>query len=123
MKKIISVICVVLMLVSVLSLSACSGSSLDGTYKLVEMTSGGQDMTSYLSMLGDVILTIQGDKASIELSGETTQLTVDSKNSAFIDVEGDSTPFTVEGTRLTMESSQSDSKMVFEKQTATADSK
>ena len=123
MKKIISVVCVVLMIFSVLSLSACSGNSLEGTYKLVEMTSGGQDMTSYLSMLGDVILTIKGDKATIDIGGETTQLTVDSKNSAFVDEEGESTPFTFEDNKLTMSSSESDSKMVFEKQTATADSK
>ena len=125
MKRTISIICAVLMLISVLSLTACSGSGskLDGTYKLVEMSSGGQDMTSYLSMIGDVYLTIEGDKATIELGGETTNLKVDQKNSAFVDEAGDSTPITVEGDRITMENPESESKMVFEKTTATADSK
>lgn len=122
MKKIISVVCIVMMLVGVMSLAACSG-GLDGTYNLVEMSSGGQDMTSYLSMIGDVVLTIKGDKATIELGGETTELTVDTKNSVFKDETGESTPFTVEGDRLTMENPESNSKMVFEKQKATADSK
>ena len=112
------------MLISVLCLTACSGGSkLDGSYKLVEMSSGGQDMTSYLNMIGDVYLVIEGEKATIELGGETTQLKVDAKNSAFIDEAGDSTPITIEGDRITMENPESQSKMVFEKTTATADSK
>lgn len=124
MKRTVSIICAVLMLISVLCLTACSGGSkLDGSYKLVEMSSGGQDMTSYLNMIGDVYLVIEGEKATIELGGETTQLKVDAKNSAFIDEEGDSTPITIEGDRITMENPESQSKMVFEKSTATADSK
>jgi len=124
MKRTVSIICAVLMLISVLCLTACSGGSkLDGTYKLIEMSSGGQDMTSYLNMIGDVYLVIEGEKATIELGGETTQLKVDAKNSAFIDEAGDSTPITIEGDRITMENPESQSKMVFEKSTATADSK
>jgi len=124
MKRTVSIICAVLMLISVLCLTACSGGSkLDGTYKLIEMSSGGQDMTSYLNMIGDVYLVIEGEKATIELGGETTQLKVDAKNSAFIDEAGDSTPITIEGDRITMENPESQSKMVFEKTTATADSK
>ena len=124
MKRTVSIICAVLMLISVLCLTACSGGSkLDGSYKLVEMSSGGQDMTSYLNMIGDVYLVIEGEKATIELGGETTQLKVDAKNSAFIDEAGDSTPITIEGDRITVENPESQSKMVFEKTTATADSK
>lgn len=124
MKRTVSIICAVLMLISLLCLTACSGGSkLDGSYKLVEMSSGGQDMTSYLNMIGDVYLVIEGEKATIELGGETTQLKVDAKNSAFIDEAGDSTPITIEGDRITMENPESQSKMVFEKSTATADSK
>lgn len=124
MKRTVSIICAVLMLISVLCFTACSGGSkLDGSYKLVEMSSGGQDMTSYLNMIGDVYLVIEGEKATIELGGETTQLKVDAKNSAFIDEAGDSTPITIEGDRITMENPESQSKMVFEKSTATADSK
>ena len=124
MKRTVSIICAVLMLISVLCLTACSGGSkLDGSYKLVEMSSGGQDMTSYLNMIGDVYLVIEGEKATIELGGETTQLKVDAKNSAFIDEAGDSTPITIEGDRITMENPESQSKMVFEKSTATADPK
>ena len=124
MKRTVSIICAVLMLISVLCLTACSGGSkLDGSYKLVEMSSGGQDMTSYLNMIGDVYLVIEGEKATIELGGETTQLKVDAKNSAFIDEAGDSTPITIEGDRITMENPESQSKMVFEKTKATADSK
>lgn len=124
MKRTVSIICAVLMLISVLCLTACSGGSkLDGSYKLVEMSSGGQDMTSYLNMIGDVYLVIEGEKATIELGGETTQLKVDAKNSAFIDEAGDATPITIEGDRITMENPESQSKMVFEKSTATADSK
>ena len=124
MKRTVSIICAVLMLISVLCLTACSGGSkLDGSYKLVEMSSGGQDMTSYLNMIGDVYLVIEGEKATIELGGETTQLKVDAKNSAFIDEAGDSTPITIEGDRITMENPESQSKLGFEKSTATADSK
>ena len=124
MKRTVSIICAVLMLISVLCLTACSGGSkLDGSYKLVEMSSGGQDMTSYLNMIGDVYLVIEGEKATIELGGETRQLKVDANNSAFIDEAGDSTPITIEGDRITMENPESQSKMVFEKTTATADSK
>ena len=123
MKKLICVICVVLMLFCAVTLTACSGNNgLNGTYKLVELTSGGQDMTSYLSTLGDVFLTIDGNKATIELNGETSKLTVNPQKMVFIDETGEETIFTVEGNRLSMENTESNSKMVFEKQTATADS-
>lgn len=125
MKKTVSVICVVLVLALALSLAACgssgSGSSggggkdYSGTYKLVEITAGGQDMSSYLGLVGSVTLTIEGDKATLKMGEDTTQMTVDSK-AMTISSDGSASPFTFEDNKLTMQEKDSDTKMVFEKQ-------
>lgn len=122
MKKTIAIVCAVLVLA--FCLTACGGKGdISGTYKLVEMTSQGQDMTSYLEIVGEVLLIISGDKAQITMGGETTTMTVDTSKGILQDSTGASTPYTIEGNRLTMENTTSQSKMVFEKITSTQDSK
>ena len=114
MKKAVSVICVVLVLALALSLTAC-GKDYSGTYKLVEITDSGQDMTSYLSSVGDVTLVIEGEKATLKMGEESTQMAVDTKTMT-ISSEGSAAPFTFEDNKLIMMEKNSDTKMVFEKQ-------
>lgn len=121
MKKTFSVICVVLVLALTLSLAACGGSGsgggkdYSGTYKLIEITAGGKDMSSYLDLVGDVTLTIEGDKATMKMGEDTSEMTVDSK-AMTISSDGSASPFTVEDNKLTLAENNSDTKMVFEKQ-------
>ena len=118
MKKTVSVICVVLVLALTLSLAACgSGGERDfsGTYNLVEITASGQDMTSYLSSIGDVTLVIQGDKATLKMGEETTVMIIDPK-AMTISSEGSTSPFKYENNKLILEEKKSDTRMVFEKQ-------
>ena len=119
MKKTVSLICVVLVLALALSLAACGGSSggkdYSGTYKLVKITAAGKDMTSYLNLVGDVTLTIEGDKATMKMGEDITEMTVDSK-AMTISSDGAASPFTFEDNTLTLEEKGSDTKMVFEKQ-------
>ncbi|MBQ6498901.1 MAG: hypothetical protein IJI48_03265 [Ruminococcus sp.] len=114
MKKTVSIICVVLVLALALSLTAC-GKDYSGTYKLVEISAAGQDMTSYLNKIGDVTLVIEGEKATLKMGKESTQMTVDSK-AMTISSDGSAAPFTFEDNKLIMTEKNSDTKMVFEKQ-------
>ena len=119
MKKTVSLVCVVLVLVLSLSLAACgsdgSGRDFSGTYKLVEITASGQDMTSYLDRIGDVTLVIEGEKATLDFGEDTTVMIIDPKGMT-ISSGGTTSPFSFENNKLTMEDKKADTKMVFEKQ-------
>lgn len=117
MKKALSAVCVILVLALALSLAACGspGQDFSGTYKLVEMTNNGTDMTQYLSLIGDVILTIDGDRAKLDMQGDTSEFTVDSSKMT-MSADGSTASFTVEDNKLTMQDESAKTKMVFEKQ-------
>lgn len=120
MKKAISIICVAVLLVMTVSLAACSpggGQDISGTYKLVEMNSGGQDMTSMLTLV-NVTLTVEGDSAVLEMMGDTVNWKVNTANQMFTNPDGNSVPYKIEDDKLIVEGGESSSygKMVFEKQ-------
>ena len=121
MKRFTAILCAALLLISVLSLTACGGSSsggqdISGTYTLVEMTVDGEDLTEYLSLIGDVTLTVDGSKASLDMAGDITEMTVDTGAQTIKSADGEVSPYTIEGNKLTLEEDSSDTKMVFEKQ-------
>lgn len=122
MKKIVSILCIIVMLASVLSLSACgsnsgsnSGTDVSGSYKLIEMVVGGESMNEYLELVGDVILEVNGNKATLTMGEDVTELTVDTNAMTFT-ASGSASHFTVDGNTLTMEEKSAGTKMVFEKQ-------
>ena len=118
MKKTVSVICVVLVLAFTLSLAACgNGAERDfsGTYKLVEITASGQDMTSYLNKIGDVDLVIDGEKATLKMGEDTTVMIIDPR-AMTVSSGGSTSPFKYENNKLIMEEKKADTRMVFEKQ-------
>ena len=115
MKRSVSVLCALLLLLSVACLTACGGKDISGTYKLVEMTSGGEDMTKYIGMIDEVTLTVDGSKAKLEMGEDVSELIVDTKTQT-VKTDGSSSPYTVEGNKLTLEDESSKTKMVFEKQ-------
>ena len=117
MKKAISLFCAAVLLVMMLSLTACGGSGtgvdVSGEYKLVEMKANGEDLSDYLSLIGDVTLSIDGTKATLNMGGEITELTVDTSKMV-MSAGSDASPFTIDGNKLTL--SEDDTSMVFEKQ-------
>ena len=116
MKKTVSILCVAVMLMMMLSLAACGnsgGQDISGSYLLVEMTVDGEDMTPYLSLLGDVTLTVESDKATLEMYGESTELTVDTAAMTMTGEDGMVQAYTVSGNTIAME--EDGTKMVFEK--------
>ncbi len=121
MKKLVSILCIIVTLASVLSLSACGknnsnpGTDVSGSYKLIEMVVGGESMNEYLELIGDVILEVNGDKATLTMGEDVTELTVDTKAMTFT-ASGSASHFTVDGNTLTMEEKSAGTKMVFEKQ-------
>lgn len=113
MKKTLSIVALVLVAVLMMGcLAACGGGKLaDGTYKLVEMSADGQDMTDQIAMMEQygmsLDLTVSGDKATLmdqEMKVADGKLTAE---------DGTSAPYTVNGNKITIE--QGGNKMVFEK--------
>lgn len=113
MKKIFLVFCIV---ITILIFTACGNSqSISGTYKLIEMTAGGQDITSYLSSIEDVTLVIEGDKAQLIIGEDITEMTIDT-DAQTMTGESAPSPYIIEGKTLTMEDESTETKMVFEKE-------
>ncbi len=123
-RKIISLICVVLIAVSALALSGCGNSNkkfdkkkMAGTYELVEMSSGSEtyskeDLQTLKSYGLSITMEIKEDgTGSMSIYGESKEFTYDADN---ITVDGEKTPYTLDGNKITFE--QDDTKMVFEKQ-------
>ena len=121
MKKTISIVCIFVMIMAVISLAACGsnngsgGNDISGTYKLTEMTVSGEDMTQYLSLIGEVTLVVNGDKATLKMDDEVTEMTVDTKAKTMTS-GGNASPFKIEDNKLIMEDTNAKTKMVFEKQ-------
>lgn len=116
MKRAISIICAVSLLIAVLCLVGCSA-NIDGSYKLVEITEDGEDVSG---QLGNAIITLEVKGKTATLSGtkdltgeDSLTLTVDTEKKTMADETGTAVPYTVEGNKLTLESSGN--KMVFEK--------
>lgn len=112
---IIAAVLVVGVVVAIILTSGVGGAGkLDGNYTLTGMTVGGEDYSEYLSFLGDVRLTIDGDKAEMEMYGETVALKMDTEALTLTSEDGISQSFTVEGNKIIM--TENDTTMVFERQ-------
>ena len=116
MRKTISAICVILALAVTLSLAAC-GADISGEYKIVRMTSAGEDITEYLALVGDISLSINGSKAIMKIADQETEFTIDSSAKTFNSGEA-SLSYTVEGDALTIEDTEADTVMEFVKESA-----
>ena len=123
MKRIISIICIAALLLMTLCLSAC-GTRLDGTYKLISIESGGNDLSSVLQNV-DVYMTIEKDQATVNFAEETMKWTIDEKAGVMRNDEGAESPYHLEDGKIILENNDGGmvGKMVFEKTTGTADSK
>lgn len=115
MKRAVSILCVVVMLMSMLALAGCG---ISGNYKLVSMSSNGVSMDA--SQLGvSITLTINGKTAIISgmsamgSDQDSQTLTVDTKNKVFLDPDGSGVPYRVEKKQLILE--KDGTSMVFEK--------
>ena len=115
MKKIICVLCITVLLV--MSLTACKGQSLDGSYKLVEMETGGEDISSVLKSV-NILMEIEADHAVLNFAGQMLEWEVDTETGVMRSSEGMETPYSVEDNRIILESEAdgTNSRMVFEKQ-------
>ncbi len=124
MKKAVSVICIAALLLAALSLSACGGSGLDGTYKLISIESGGNDLSAVLQSV-EVYMTIEKDQATVNFAGQTMKWTIDEKAGVMRNDEGAESPYHLEDGKIILENNDGGmvGKMVFERTTGTADSK
>ena len=121
MKRVLSVLCVAVLLVSMMALAGCG---LDGTYKLVEANYQGQVLSSEMLTQAGLsgTLVIKGEVATLTTTtnGQTNTGTskIDTKNKMIIDSDGKSLPFTVDGKRISMTVNVQSSaiQMTFEKQ-------
>ncbi|MBR1534721.1 MAG: hypothetical protein IJ639_10170 [Ruminococcus sp.] len=122
MKKIISIICVAAMLA--LCLTACGEPKLDGTYKLITMESGGQDLSAMLGTL-EVYMTVKDDQATVDFAGQTMTWEIDEENGVMRNEQGAESPYRVEENQIILENEEDGviGRMVFEKVESTADSK
>lgn len=111
MKRTISIVALLMVAVLMVGcLAACGGKLSDGTYKLVELKQGDEDMSSQIAIMEaagmSIDLVVKGDKAT--LMGQ--ELTI--KDGKLSDGKTD-VPYTVNGNKITVE--QDGNKMVFEK--------
>ena len=123
MKRIISIICIAALLLMTLCLSAC-GTRLDGTYKLISIESGGNDLSSVLQNV-DVYMTIEKDQATVGFADQTMKWTIDEKAGIMRNEDGAESTYRVEDGTIILESAEDGvtGKLVFEKTQSTADSK
>ena len=113
MKKTLSAVALALVAVLLMGcLVACGGGKIsDGTYKLVQMTADGKDISDQLSAMEQygmsLDLVVSGDKATLM----DQEMTI--KDGKFTASDGSSAAFTVNGNKITVE--EGNNKMVFEK--------
>lgn len=124
MKKIVSLLCIAVILVMMSGLAACGEPKLDGTYLLVEMASGGQDLSDLLDDI-DICLTVKDDHATLTFADQTTEWEIDTKNSVMRNEEGAESPYRTEDNLIILENEEDGltHRMVFEKAESTPDTK
>ena len=88
--------------------------TLDGSYKWVEYQANGEDLSSLISGQS-YILTINQNKGTMDVGTTHYDFVFDPDNKT-VSFEGETIPYTLEGNKLTLEESDTDSKMGFEKQ-------
>lgn len=127
-KRLLAVICIIIMAISAISLTGCSLAEnskeeknkelkeMVGKYEIVEMTTGGETYTedelSALKTLGYTIeLELKEDGTGyFSAYGLKQDITYDEDS---MTIEGVDTPYTRSGSKITFE--QDDSKLVFDK--------
>ena len=117
MKKVLSILCV---FVLAIMLTACS-KGMTGTYKLVEMSSGGEKVgEETLKTLGiQMELKIKDDKnAVLSMDGDEVELTYDGSTFTGKDLEtGEvkSIPYKVDGNKIIITDTDEGEEMTFKK--------
>lgn len=124
MKRIISVLCLAVMLVMMTGLAACGEPKLDGTYKLIELNNGEEDLTALLDAI-DVYMTIKDDHATLTFADQITEWEIDTKNGVMRNEEGAESPYRTEDNLIILENEENGltQRMVFEKEESTPDTK
>ena len=117
MKKTVSVLLLICMLAAALCLVACGkAENIDGSYKLVEMEAGGEDISDALDDV-EVTMTVEGTTATVVMDERTIIWQVDYDNKVMINEEGQKEAYRVEDNKLIVEGDSVDAgKMIFEKQ-------
>lgn len=115
MKRVLSIVCVAVLLFSVLCLAGCG---MDGTYKITKIYAAGVEIKPASLGYGDAQLEIRGNKANLTgIEGSSGTLTIDTKEKT---MSGGSTviPYEEEENKVTlnMSSMGMEYKLVFEKQ-------
>ena len=116
MKRTVSILLLICMLAA-LCLTACGkAENIDGSYKLVEMEAGGEDISDALNDV-EVTMTIEGTTATVVMDDQTIIWQVDYDNKVMINEEGQKEAYRVEDNKLIVEGNSADAgKMIFEKQ-------
>ena len=109
MKKGLSIICVCLIAVMMVSLAACGSDNLDGTYKLVQVIRDGEDITeASLSQFADdniPLLTISGNEAVTPMDGyHETTFVIDFEAKTMTASSGPVVNYSVSGNKITLDS-------------------
>lgn len=123
MKKMISLISLLMVLVLVLTACGGGGGSIEGTWKLTGGSGEGlgNDFTQALQMItsmgGSLTMTFKNGKVTLDMSilGQSQQEESTYKvNGNKLEIEGSSVEFTIKGNTLTM--SADGTSMTFERQ-------
>lgn len=116
MKRVVSILCVAVLLVSMMALAGCG---IDGTYKMVSQTENGKttDAAALEESGTSYTLTIKGETGTMTITygdqSNTTPLTVDTKNKLIIG-GGEAISYTTSGKTLILQ--KNGDTMTFEKQ-------
>lgn len=124
MKKFVSLLCIAVMLVMMTGLAACGEPKLDGTYKLIELNNGEEDLTALLDAI-DVYMTVKDDHATLTFADQITEWEIDMRNGVMRNEEGAESPYRIEDNLIILENEEDGltQRMVFEKAESTPDTK
>lgn len=117
MKKTLSIICVCLIAVMLMTLAACGSQDINGKYKLVELYRNGEDYTDKLSSYTDdtiPTMIINDTEAVTTMDGVTDTFVIDYQAKTMTS-NGTVIPYSVSGNKIILGTDDS-RKMVFEKQ-------